>query len=139
MSDEDIALIDAGLDMGLDYFALSFVRRREDLEPVREHLRSRGGDVPLIAKIEKPQAAANAEEIVDAADGIMIARGDLGIELPIEEVPLVQKRLLALAGPARQARRSRPPRCSSRWCTPRGPRAPRWPTWPTRSSTAPTP
>ena len=55
-------------------------------------------EVPLIAKIEKPQAAANGEEIVDAADGIMIARGDLGIELPIEEVPLVQKRLLAIAG-----------------------------------------
>ena len=55
-------------------------------------------DIPLIAKVEKPQAAANAEEIVDAADGIMVARGDLGIELPIEEVPLVQKRLLALAG-----------------------------------------
>ena len=84
--------------MGLDYFALSFVRRREDLEPVREHLRARGADLPLIAKVEKPQAAANAEEIVDAADGIMVARGDLGIELPIEEVPLVQKRLLALAG-----------------------------------------
>ena len=62
------------------------------------HLRERGAEVPLIAKIEKPQAAANGEEIVDAADGIMIARGDLGIELPIEEVPLVQKRLLALAG-----------------------------------------
>jgi pyruvate kinase len=102
VSDEDIALIDAGLDMELDYFALSFVRRREDLDPVREHLRGRGADVPLIAKIEKPQAAANAEEIVDAADGIMVARGDLGIELPIEEVPLVQKRLLALAG--RQAK-----------------------------------
>jgi pyruvate kinase len=98
VSDEDIALIDAGLDMGLDYFALSFVRRREDLDPVREHLRERGADTPLIAKIEKPQAAANAEEIVDAADGIMVARGDLGIELPIEEVPLVQKRLLSLAG-----------------------------------------
>ncbi len=98
VSDEDIALVDAGIDMGLDYFALSFVRRREDLEPVREHLRSRGSDIPLIAKVEKPQAAANAEEIVDAADGIMVARGDLGIELPIEEVPLVQKRLLALAG-----------------------------------------
>ena len=84
--------------MGVDFFALSFVRRREDLEPVREHLRARGGEVPLIAKIEKPQAAANAEEIVEAADGVMIARGDLGIELPIEEVPLVQKRLLALAG-----------------------------------------
>jgi pyruvate kinase len=98
VSAEDIALIDAGLEMRLDYFALSFVRRREDLDPVREHLRERGVDVPLIAKVEKPQAAANGEEIVDAADGIMIARGDLGIELPIEEVPLVQKRLLALAG-----------------------------------------
>ena len=98
VSAEDIALIDAGLEMSLDYFALSFVRRREDLDPVREHLRERGADVPLIAKVEKPQAAANGEEIVDAADGIMIARGDLGIELPIEEVPLVQKRLLALAG-----------------------------------------
>jgi pyruvate kinase len=98
VSEDDIALIDAGLEMGLDLFALSFVRRREDLDPVREHLRARGTDVPLIAKVEKPQAAANAEEIVDAADGIMVARGDLGIELPIEEVPLVQKRLLAIAG-----------------------------------------
>jgi pyruvate kinase len=98
VSAEDIALIDVGLEMGLDFFALSFVRRREDLDPVREHLRERGVEVPLIAKVEKPQAAANAEEIVDAADGIMVARGDLGIELPIEEVPLVQKRLLALAG-----------------------------------------
>src|SRR4051812_12583703 len=98
VSDEDIELIDAGIDMGVDLVALSFVRRREDLDPVREHLAQRGVEVPLIAKIEKPQAAANAEEIVDAADGIMIARGDLGIELPIEEVPLVQKRLLAIAG-----------------------------------------
>jgi pyruvate kinase len=98
VSEEDISLIDAGVEMGLDYLALSFVRRREDLEPVREHLRTRDAEIPLIAKIEKPQAAANAEEIVDAADGIMIARGDLGIELPIEEVPLVQKRLLAMAG-----------------------------------------
>jgi pyruvate kinase len=102
VSDEDLALIDAGLDMGLDFVALSFVRRREDLEPVRAHLGERGTDLPLIAKIEKPQAAANGEEILEAADGIMIARGDLGIELPIEEVPLVQKRLLALAG--RQAK-----------------------------------
>ena len=95
VSDEDIGLIDAGLEMGVDFFALSFVRRREDLDPVREHLKARDVDVPLIAKIEKPQAAANGEEIIEAADGIMIARGDLGIELPIEEVPLVQKRLLA--------------------------------------------
>jgi pyruvate kinase len=100
VSDEDIGLIDAGLEMGVDFFALSFVRRREDLDPVREHLAARGVEVPLIAKIEKPQAAANGEEIIQAADGIMIARGDLGIELPIEEVPLVQKRLLAVAGRA---------------------------------------
>jgi pyruvate kinase len=98
VSAEDISLMDAGLEMGLDYFALSFVRRREDLDPVHEHLRERNAEVPLIAKIEKPQAAANGDEIIEAADGIMIARGDLGIELPIEEVPLVQKRLLALAG-----------------------------------------
>jgi pyruvate kinase len=98
VSAEDLALIDAGLEMELDFFALSFVRRREDLEPVHRHLQARGAQVPLIAKVEKPQAAANAEEIIDAADGIMIARGDLGIELPIEEVPLVQKRLLAVAG-----------------------------------------
>ncbi len=98
VSEDDLALVDAGLDMGLDFLALSFVRRREDLEPVREHLRARGRELPLIAKIEKPQAAANAEEIVEHADGVMIARGDLGIELPIEEVPLVQKRILAMAG-----------------------------------------
>ena len=102
VSDEDISLLDSGLEMGLDFFALSFVRRREDLDPVRAHLQELGADVPLIAKVEKPQAAVNGEEIIDAADGIMIARGDLGIELPIEEVPLVQKRLLALAGPARE-------------------------------------
>jgi pyruvate kinase len=98
VSDEDLALIDAGIDMGVDLFALSFVRRHEDLEPVREHMSARGVELPLIAKIEKPQAASNAEDIVESADGIMIARGDLGIELPIEEVPLVQKRLLAMAG-----------------------------------------
>src|SRR3954447_20491847 len=58
VSDEDLALIDAGLDMGVAALALSFARRREDLEPVRKHLRARGSDVPLIAKVEKPQAAA---------------------------------------------------------------------------------
>ena len=98
VSEEDLRLIDAGQDMGVDMVALSFVRRREDLLPVRERLAARESLAPLIAKIEKPQAAANAEEIIEAADGVMIARGDLGIELPIEEVPLVQKRLLYLAG-----------------------------------------
>jgi pyruvate kinase len=79
--------------MGADLVALSFVRRPEDVEEVRDHTR-----LPLIAKIEKPQAVDRAEDILRAADCVMVARGDLGIELPIEEVPLVQKRLLALAG-----------------------------------------
>jgi pyruvate kinase len=98
VSEEDLRLIDAGVEMGVDLLALSFVRRREDLEPVKERLGTHGRDIPVIAKIEKPQAAANAEEIVRFADGIMVARGDLGIELRIEEVPLVQKRLLQIAG-----------------------------------------
>jgi pyruvate kinase len=100
VSAEDLALIDAGLEMGVDLLALSFIRSRQDLEPVRERLREWDRDVPLIAKFEKPQAAQHAEEIIAASDGIMVARGDLGIELPIEEVPLVQKRLLQLAGRA---------------------------------------
>src|SRR3954454_25012356 len=100
VSEADLERIEAGVGMGVDAIALSFVRRREDLDPVRRTMQKYpfGYEVPLIAKIEKPQAAASAAEIVDAADGIMVARGDLGIELPIEEVPLVQKRLLYLCG-----------------------------------------
>ena len=98
VSEDDLALIDAGLDMGVDFLALSFVRRREDLEPVREHLRERGRELP--ADRQDREAAGRRQRRGDrgAADGMMIARGDLGIELPIEEVPLVQKRILAMAG-----------------------------------------
>src|SRR4051812_36373132 len=91
--EEDLAHLEAGRQIGVDMVALSFVRRPEDVLFVREHTR-----VPLIAKIEKPQAVDNAEAIVKVSDCIMVARGDLGIELPIEEVPIVQKRLIALAG-----------------------------------------
>jgi len=91
--EEDFDHLRAGLAMGVDMVALSFVRSAADIELVREHTR-----VPLIAKIEKPQAVTDAEAIICAADCIMVARGDLGIELPIEEVPIVQKRLLAIAG-----------------------------------------
>jgi pyruvate kinase len=98
VSEDDHRLIDAGIDMGVDMVALSFVRAASDLLPVRRHLEERDAPMPVLAKIEKPQAAESAEEIVAAADGIMVARGDLGIELPIEQVPLVQKRLLAIAG-----------------------------------------
>jgi len=91
--DEDFDHLRAGIQIGVDMVALSFVRSPDDIILVREHTR-----VPLIAKIEKPQAVQRAEEILRVSDCLMVARGDLGIELPIEEVPIVQKRLLALAG-----------------------------------------
>jgi pyruvate kinase len=84
------------LRLGVDIVALSFVRGPEDVEPVRAVLREEGRSVPVLAKIEKPQAVARLEEIVEAFDGIMVARGDLGVELPLEEVPIVQKRAIQL-------------------------------------------
>jgi len=91
--EEDLEMLRFGESIGVDLVALSFVRTAEDVTAVRRHTR-----LPLIAKIEKPQAVDSAEEIIHAADCVMVARGDLGIELPIEEVPLVQKRMLRLAG-----------------------------------------
>src|SRR5262249_16712113 len=93
LAEEDLELLRHGESMGVDMVALSFVRRPEDVESVREHTR-----LPLIAKMEKPEAVNRAEEIIKAADCVMVARGDLGIELPIERVPIVQKQLLELAG-----------------------------------------
>jgi pyruvate kinase len=91
--EEDLEMLRFGESIGVDMVALSFVRTAEDVETVRRHTR-----LPLIAKIEKPQAVDAAEEIIRAADCVMVARGDLGIELPIEDVPMVQKRLLRVAG-----------------------------------------
>jgi pyruvate kinase len=91
--DEDIEHVQTGERIGVDLIAVSFVRSAADIETVRAHTR-----LPLIAKIEKPQAVQHAEEILRAADCVMIARGDLGIELRIEEGPIVQKQVIALAG-----------------------------------------
>jgi pyruvate kinase len=91
--EEDLELLRHGESIGVDMVALSFVRRPEDVEHVRTHTR-----LPLIAKMEKPEAVERAEEILRVADCVMVARGDLGIELPIEQVPLAQKKLLKLAG-----------------------------------------
>ena len=91
--EEDIDMLHFGESIGVDLVALSFVRTAEDVTSVRRHTR-----LPLIAKIEKPQAVESAEEIIRAADCVMVARGDLGIELPIEEVPMLQKHMLRLAG-----------------------------------------
>ncbi|MGO0576237.1 pyruvate kinase [Ornithinimicrobium panacihumi] len=81
---------------GVDFVALSFVRRAEDITRVHEIMDEEGRRLPVIAKIEKPQAVENLVEIVDAFDGVMVARGDLGVELPLEQVPLVQKDAIQL-------------------------------------------
>jgi pyruvate kinase len=91
--EEDLEMLRFGESIGVDVVALSFVRTAEDIETVRGHTR-----LPLVAKIEKPQAVDAAEDIIRAADTVMVARGDLGIELPIEDVPIVQKQLLRIAG-----------------------------------------
>jgi pyruvate kinase len=94
LTEKDRADLAFGVERGLDFVALSFVRRAADLEEVKK------SGIPVIAKIEKPEAVERMEEIVRAADGIMVARGDLGVEIPIERVPVVQKRLIALANRA---------------------------------------
>jgi pyruvate kinase len=91
LTDKDKEDLAFGVSMGVDYVALSFVRRASDLDEVKKT------GVPVIAKIEKPEAVQRIEEIVRAADGVMVARGDLGVEIPIERVPVVQKRVIALA------------------------------------------
>ena len=91
--EEDLEHVRTGERIGVDIVALSFVRRAEEVIELRKHTR-----LPLVAKIEKPQAVTRAEEIVRAADCVMVARGDLGIEMQIEEVPIVQKQIISLAG-----------------------------------------
>ena len=97
LSEKDEADLRWGLKLGVDMVALSFVRNASDIDRVHEIMREEGRKVPVIAKIEKPQAVENLEEIIDAFDAIMVARGDLGVELPLEQVPLVQKRAVELA------------------------------------------
>ena len=97
MSEKDIDDLRWGLHAVADFIALSFVRSAEDIEDVHRIMDEEGIRIPVIAKIEKPQAVENLQGIVDAFDGIMVARGDLGVELPIEDVPLVQKRCVEMA------------------------------------------
>jgi len=97
MSDKDEEDLRWALNVGADLIALSFVRTAADYDDVRRIMEEEGRVVPVIAKIEKPQAVENLNEIVQAFDGIMVARGDLGVELPLEQVPLVQKRAVELA------------------------------------------
>ena len=97
LSEKDMDDLRWGLKAGADFIALSFVRSADDILDVHRIMNEVGIRIPVIAKIEKPQAVQNLQEIVNAFDGIMVARGDLGVELPIEEVPLVQKHCIQLA------------------------------------------
>ena len=95
VTDKDLSHLLFGLEHGVDFVALSFVREADDVLQVRQFLRARGADVPLIAKIEKHEAVDNIDEIIAEADGIMVARGDLGVEIPLKRVPLVQKEIIS--------------------------------------------
>lgn len=97
LTGKDRADLEAGLAAGVDYVALSFVRRPEDIIELKQLIQSLGHDTPVIAKIEKPEAVAQLEKIVLVADGLMVARGDLGVEMPTEDVPVIQKKIISLA------------------------------------------
>jgi pyruvate kinase len=98
-TESDLDWVEFSVKEGVDIIAVSFVSSAADLAPVSARLRSLGSDIPLVAKIERQQAAVNVEEIAAAATGgIMVARGDLGIEVPLAEVPVLQKRLIRTAG-----------------------------------------
>ena len=97
MSEKDEADLRWALRLGADLIALSFVRSPRDVQRARIIMAEEGIRVPIIAKIEKPEAVEHLQEIIDAFDGVMIARGDLGVELPLEAVPIVQKHAIELA------------------------------------------
>jgi pyruvate kinase len=97
LSDKDEEDLRFALHLGVDVIALSFVRSADDAELVRDIMREEDIEVPVIAKLEKPEAVERLDAIVEAFDGIMVARGDLGVELPLEKVPLVQKRAIQAA------------------------------------------
>jgi len=98
MSEKDIEDLEFAIELGVDFIALSFVRSPADIDAVHQIMDRMGkGRLPVMAKIEKPEAVYNLEAIVLAFDSVMIARGDLGVELPLEQVPLVQKRAIQIA------------------------------------------
>jgi pyruvate kinase len=94
--------LDFGLALGIDFAALSFVRSARDVEILKRLLKKKGAHIPVISKIEKPQALDQLEEILDACEGIMVARGDLGVELSPEQVPVAQKKMITLANQKRK-------------------------------------
>ncbi len=94
ITSKDLADLAFGLEQGVDFVAVSFVRESSDIVRVKQFLREKGADVPLIAKVEKHEAVDDIDNIIAEADGIMVARGDLGVEMPLKQVPTVQKRII---------------------------------------------
>ncbi|OAA31079.1 pyruvate kinase [Kosmotoga arenicorallina S304] len=91
---KDEVYIKLGVEEGVDYFALSFVRKPEDVKKAREIINSHGSNIPVVSKIETSQALSKITEISEVSDGLMVARGDLGVEIPVEEVPIAQKKII---------------------------------------------
>lgn len=89
--------VNFGIQNGVDFFALSFVRKAEDLQQIKSIMKKKGVSIPVIAKIEKPEAVENLSSILEVADGIMVARGDLGVELQPEQVPTIQKQIIFMS------------------------------------------
>ncbi len=96
MTESDRENVEFGIAQGVDWISLSFVRTAGDVMALRDLLQSKGANIPVIAKIEKPQAIEHLEEIIAASDGLMVARGDLGVEMQPEKVPMLQKRIIRL-------------------------------------------
>ena len=97
LTEKDKIDLKFGLQQGVDAVALSFVRSADDIRMAKDLMRKYGKSVPIVAKLEKPQAIERLEEILEVADGVMIARGDLGVEMPPEQVPIIQKRVIQRA------------------------------------------
>jgi len=97
VTDRDLFLMDAALDMGVDTFGLSFVKDSSDVRKIRDHARRKGRNIFVVAKIERREAVEEIDGILDGADAIMVARGDLGVEVPLDELPLLQKKLIRKA------------------------------------------
>ncbi|MEO0481112.1 MAG: pyruvate kinase [Planctomycetota bacterium] len=102
LTEKDIADLAVVTDLGVDFIAISFVRQPEDVSQLKERIVAAGSDAQVIAKIERPEAVANLKAILDVTDGLMIARGDMGVELGPEVVPGVQKRMIRMAIQARK-------------------------------------
>jgi len=99
-TDKDRKDLDFGLSLGIDYVALSFVTTGKEIKNLKRYLSSKGYNIPVIAKIERPKALESIDKIIEEADGLMVARGDLGVEVPLEEIPIIQKDLIMRASEA---------------------------------------